>query len=631
MERNYQDISLDRRDAPDRYSNDAEAPAWAKGAPPTPKPRYETWYAIGPIKRLEPVSQTQEPAPPAPAADHSEPGQPETGAEIPPAPATVPEHTSAGMLEQLERADAAPAEPDLTPNVDEYLNLKAQHPDKLIGIQVGEYTLFYGKDAEAAAPAMGAKLLVRDVPGLGSTFVTGTSLGWQSALVDLLEHGHSVVMARPDPKRGPDGPYEIIKERSAADYIPLGMELTIDGRRMKIDSVDFQAGTVSLRDLDMKGWFPIFRSEPIPFVREFVEEVQRSEESIAAEMASALKEAEKTAADNFENGLPEEVERVELDGGQVTPPPPPAPRQPQNRRNFQITDDNLGVGGEKTKYQYNVTAIRTLKQIEAEGRLAAPEEQETLSRYVGWGGIAGAFDPDDSKWAREYAELKELLTPEEYDSARSTVLNSHYTSPTVIKAMYQAVENMNFQPGNVLEPSMGVGNFFGLLPEKLSAAKLYGVELDDLTGRIARQLYQKADITLAGFEKTDRKDFYDLAVGNVPFGQYRVNDPAYNKLGFNIHNYFFAKALDQVRPGGIAARYTLDAKDPTVRKYLAERADLLGAIRLPNNAFKANAGTEVVSDIIFLQKRDHPAIEQPGWVEVGQNEDGFIVATIENK
>ena len=258
-----------------------------------------------------------------------------------------------------------------------------------------------------------------------------------------------------------------------------------------------------------------------------------------------------------------------------------------------------------------------------------PEEQETLSRYVGWGGIAGAFDPDDSKWAKEYAELKKLLTPEEYDSARSSVINSHYTSPTVIKAMYQAVENMNFQPGNVLEPSMGVGNFFGLLPEKLAAAKLYGVELDDLTGRIARQLYQKADITLAGFEKTDRKDFYDLAVGNVPFGQYHVNDPAYNKLGFNIHNYFFAKALDQVRPGGIVAfvtsRYTLDAKDPTVRKYLAERADLLGAIRLPNNAFKANAGTEVVSDIIFLQKRDHPAIEQPGWVEVGQNEDGFTI------
>ena len=248
---------------------------------------------------------------------------------------------------------------------------------------------------------------------------------------------------------------------------------------------------------------------------------------------------------------------------------------------------------------------------------------------MGWGGIAGAFDENDPKWAKEYAELKELLTQDEYNSARSTVLNAHYTSPTVIKAMYQAVENMNFQPGTVLEPSMGIGNFFGLLPDSLASAKLYGVELDDLTGRIARQLYQNADITLAGFEQTDRKDFYDLAVGNVPFGQYPVNDPAYNKLGFNIHNYFFAKALDQVRPGGIVAfvtsRYTMDAKGEDVRKYLAERADLLGAIRLPNNAFKANAGTEVVSDIIFLQKRDRPAIEQPGWVQVGENEDGFKI------
>ena len=346
----------------------------------------------------------------------------------------------------------------------------------------------------------------------------------------------------------------------------------MDGRRMKIDSVDFQAGTVSLRDMELRGWFPVFRSEPIPFVRQLVEEVQQSEEYIAAEMVSLLKK-EETAE------LPAAQETVELDGGQLVPPMPPTSAQVQERHNFQITDNNLGVGGEKTKYQYNVAAIRTLKQIEAEGRLAAPEEQETLSRYVGWGGIAGAFDEKDPKWAKEYAELKELLTPEEYSSARSSVLNSHYTSPTVIKAMYQAVENMNFQPGTVLEPSMGVGNFFGLLPESMAGAKLHGVELDSLTGRIARQLYQNADITISGFEKTDQRDLYDLAVGNVPFGQYQVNDPAYNKLGFNIHNYFFAKALDQVRPGGIVAfvtsRYTMDAKDSTVRKYLAERADLL--------------------------------------------------------
>ena len=778
MERNYQDISLDQRDGPDRHSKDADAPTWAKGAPPTPKPEYVKWSAKGPIKRPEPVQDIsatdhseqqknkaavwrspggheyqvgdtvdyitqdgthvltnisrinesyvfytfpdldQEPVEmfreqfegylddgsfavvretgkskrDTPAEDHLEPEQAGAGTETSPAPETVPEPTGAGVPQQPEPPAVVQSEPELTPNVDEYLDLKARYPDKLVGVQVGDYILFYGKDAEAAAPAMGKDLLTRDIPGLGSTFVTGTSLGWQSALTDLLEHGHSVVLAQPDPERGPDAPYEIIKERSAGEFIPLGMELTMDGRRMKIDSVDFQAGTVSLLDLDMKGWFPIFRSEPIPFVREFIEEAQHREEYTIAEVAAHRQRLE--AADEIPVGMeltvdgqrvkihsvdaehdivrlkildtaysylqrsiqavrdlvakaraavlgtdestppppsPEpEPEQVEIDGGQVVPPPPPASRQPRRERhNFQITDDNLGVGGEKTKYQYNVAAIRTLKQIEAEGRLATPEEQETLSRYVGWGGIAKAFDPEDPKWAKEYAELKELLNQEEYDSARSTVLNAHYTSPTVIKAMYQAVENMNFQPGTVLEPSMGIGNFFGLLPEKLGAAKLYGVELDNLTGRIAKQLYQKADITLAGFETTDRKDFYDLAMGNVPFGQYHVNDPAYNKLGFNIHNYFFAKALDQVRPGGVVAfvtsRYTMDSKDSTVRKYLAERADLLGAIRLPNNAFKANAGTEVVSDIIFLQKRDRPAIEQPGWVQVGENEDGFKI------
>lgn len=323
---------------------------------------------------------------------------------------------------------------------------------------------------------------------------------------------------------------------------------------------------------------------------------------------------------------------VEVDGGQIISPSAASHQEAKDLHNFQITDDDLGVGGAKTKYGYNVTAIRTLKQIETENRTATPEEQEILSRYVGWGGIAQAFDPDDSKWTKEYAELKELLTEEEYVSARSSVLNSHYTSPTVIKAMYQALENMGCKPGTVLEPSMGVGNFFGLLPDSMSGAKLYGVELDGLTGRIARQLYQKADITISGFETTDQRDFYDLAVGNVPFGQYQVNDPAYNKLGFNIHNYFFAKALDQVRPGGIVAfvtsRYTMDSKDSTVRKYLSQKADLLGAVRLPNNAFKANAGTEVVSDIIFLQKRDRPSIEQPEWVKPGRMRTAFPSTSI---
>ena len=248
---------------------------------------------------------------------------------------------------------------------------------------------------------------------------------------------------------------------------------------------------------------------------------------------------------------------------------------------------------------------------------------------MGWGGLADAFDENKPNWSDEFAELYATLSPEEYAAARASTLNAHYTSPTVIKAIYEAVGNMGFQTGNILEPSMGVGNFFGLLPEQMQGSKLYGVELDSITGRIAKQLYPKADITIAGFETTDRKDFYDLAVGNVPFGQYQVDDRAYNKLGFSIHDYFFAKTLDQVRPGGVIAfvtsRYTMDKQSPEVRRYIAQRAELLGAIRLPNNAFRANAGTDVVSDILFLQKRDRPIEIEPDWVHLGQNEDGFAI------
>ena len=301
----------------------------------------------------------------------------------------------------------------------------------------------------------------------------------------------------------------------------------------------------------------------------------------------------------------------------------------RNARNFRITDAHLGEGGPKTKFQANINAIRLLKELESNKQQASPEQQEALSRYAGWGGLADAFDPGKESWHSEYVQLKELLTPEEYAAARSSTLNAHYTSPTVIRAMYEAVERMGFETGNILEPSMGVGNFFGMLPEKMQNSRLYGVELDPISGRIAQQLYPRAEITVAGFETTDRRDFYDLAMGNVPFGQYQVNDKAYNKLNFNIHNYFFAKALDQVRPGGVVAfvtsRYTMDAKDSTVRRYLAQRAELLGAIRLPNNAFKANAGTEVVSDIIFLQKRERPLDIVPEWTQIGQNEDGFAV------
>ena len=369
------------------------------------------------------------------------------------------------------------------------------------------------------------------------------------------------------------------------------------------------------------------------------------------------------------NGLPYDVvvERLHVDRPEPTPPEPTPDTEPEekpdhpvsipvngewqtfpnqraaeqaayqeyrdnlrrNAENFRITDDHLGEGGPKAKYQANVAAIKLLKYLEETTGQATPAQQEVLSRYVGWGGVADAFDPDKPAWAAEYAELKELLTPEEYEAARASTLNAHYTSPTVIRAVYEAAEQMGFRTGNILEPSMGVGNFFGMLPESMAGSRLYGVELDSISGRIAKQLYPKADITVAGFETTDRRDFYDLAIGNVPFGQYQVNDKAYNKLGFNIHNYFFAKALDQVRPGGVVAfvtsRYTMDAKDSTVRRYLAQRAELLGAIRLPNNAFRANAGTDVVSDILFLQKRDRPLDIAPDWTQTGRTEEGFTV------
>ena len=325
-----------------------------------------------------------------------------------------------------------------------------------------------------------------------------------------------------------------------------------------------------------------------------------------------------------QNHLPYDVEihTLHVDEPEPTPPQPTA-------GNFRITDIHLGEGGPKAKFRANMDAINLLKELEFENRQATPEEQEILSRYVGWGGLSDAFDESKPAWAKEFAELYATLSPEEYEAAKGTTLNAHYTSPTVIQAIYEAVGKMGFQTGNILEPSCGVGNFFGMLPEEMQGSKLYGVELDSLTGRIAKQLYPKADITIAGFQTTDRRDFYDIAVGNVPFGQYSVNDRAYNKLNFNIHNYFFAKSLDQVRPGGVVAfvtsRYTMDSKDSTVRRYLAQRAELLGAIRLPNNAFKANAGTEVVSDIIFLQKRDRPIDITPDWTQTGQTEDDFTI------
>ena len=341
-----------------------------------------------------------------------------------------------------------------------------------------------------------------------------------------------------------------------------------------------------------------------------------------------------------ETETPATTEQAEPEQREEAPAAPPTPRRPgkisptvlhpeileEQRHNYHIHDDALGVGTPGEKFARNVRAIRLLKKLEAEDRFATQEEQEILAQYVGWGGLADCFDERHSK----YAELKALLTEEEYTAARASTLNAHYTTPVVIRAVYDALANMGFQGGNILEPSCGVGNFFGGLPEHMGNSKLYGVELDSLTGRIAQQLYQNASITVQGYERVNYpKDFFDVAVGNVPFGSYQVNDKAYNRLGFSIHNYFFAKALDQVRPGGIVAfvtsRYTMDAKDPAVRRYLAQRAELLGAIRLPNDAFKANAGTEVVTDIIFLQKREHIDLSEPAWVQLGETADGFAI------
>ena len=560
----------------------------------------------------------------------------------------------------------------------EYNALKEQHPDALVGFEQGGQFEFYGEDARKVCELLGGKLLEKETE-LGTVPVTGFPRDqWVYRSKQLWQCGENVYLAG----LNEDGTHHQTKYLRREDYLPLGAIVHMEGRDFRVDMVNFDKGSVTLQDVALAEMrMPIFREEPLTLVRELYEQEQEVMEhtlpdykvgdNVIVDLPTRTIEgtigyvgetdvridtsAQGQSWDNevinkqqFEDGLrqvesklsDEELDELPIstvmDGKVQTFPDAAALDEalnaepaPEPAGNFHITDDDLGIGGPKQKYARNIEAIRTLFQLEQEHRGATAEEQQVLSQYVGWGGLADAFDPGKDSWAKEYAELKGLLSEDEYSAARSSTLNAHFTSPTVIRSIYDAVERMGFQSGNILEPSMGVGNFFGMLPDSMADSRLYGVELDSITGRIAKKLYPQADITVAGFETTDRRDFYDLAVGNVPFGQYKVNDKAYNKLGFSIHNYFFAKAIDQVRPGGIVAfvtsRYTMDSKDSTARKHMAERADLLGAIRLPNNAFRANAGTDVVSDIIFLQKRDRPADIEPAWVQLGKTEDGFAI------
>ena len=564
----------------------------------------------------------------------------------------------------------------------EYTALKKQYPNTLVGFELNGNYLFYDKDAVAVERILRTNLLSQENV-LGKVKVTGfPSEQWAAESKKLWAAGNNVYLAG----LNENGSHHQTKYLREADYLPIGSIIKLDGRDFRVKHVNFTFKSVSLQDMELtKNRLPIFRNEHFPHIRELYEEQQAAAIDLVPEKEVSYKIGDEVVVDlptrtiegtvgyigdtdvridtsahgqswdnevinkrQFEDGLrqveaqlsDEELDELPIsavmDGKVQTFPDATALDEalnaepaPEPAGNFRITDDHLGEGGAKQKYARNIEAIRTLFKLEQEHRGATAEEQQVLSQYVGWGGLSDAFDPSKDNWAKEYAELKNLLSEDEYTAARSSTLNAHYTSPVVIRSIYEAVEKMGFKSGNILEPSMGVGNFFGMLPDTMADSRLYGVELDSITGRIAKKLYPQADITVAGFETTDRQDFYDLAIGNVPFGQYKVNDKAYNKLGFNIHNYFFAKAIDQVRPGGVIAfvtsRYTMDSKDSTARKHMAECADLLGAIRLPNNAFKANAGTEVVSDIIFLQKRDRPIDHEPDWVQLGKTEDGFAI------
>ena len=610
-----------------------------------------------------------------------------------------PDAREVELQEQREEPEPQILPPMQMTAQNEYNAAKERYPNSLVGFELDGNYLFFGEDAKTAAEILDSKLLEKPLEHGGTVEVTGFPANqWVYYSRALWSKGENVCLYG----QQDDGTHTQTKYLSGKDYLPVDATVHIEGREFRVDSVDFVRGKASLQDMTMakEARYPIFREEPVEFVRSIYEQeepqfdfateeqvfiaIQQSrytyedfsgeqmdvvyaaaqknlnllpllnpafsveQMQLIADLEDRVRKNERVAYDGMLLPLtghvmtPEEINAARKENRLPLEPftqttdsleEPAIPIQPvasQEKRNFHITDDDLGAGGPKAKFRANMDAIHLLKTLEAEERLATAEEQEVLSRFVGWGGISQAFDPDNTNWEKEYAEVKAALTPDEYREARASTLNAFYTSPTVIKAMYAALEQMGLRTGNVLEPACGIGNFMGLVPESMDGLKMYGVELDSISGRIARQLYQKNQIAVQGFETMEFPDsFFDCAIGNVPFGDYKVVDKQYDRYNFLIHDYFIARSLDLVRPGGVVAVITssgtMDKQNDSVRRYLAARADLLGAIRLPDNAFMRNANTGVVADILFFQKRDRVAVKEPEWVHLGTTEEGYTV------
>ncbi len=572
----------------------------------------------------EPEEETEEAIP---EAMEDEPGE-ETEEATPEAMEDEPQE------EEIEEESAsAAADPDRLTDAEytEYNALKTQYPDTLIAFERNGFFEFYGEDARRVAEISRFRLVERRTPE-GTTPATGFAVNqWQSNARMLWQHGENLYLSG----IAEDGSREEVKHLRVEDFVQegpdinnpdipadtleIGMTFDVDGHRFEIESIDPLYHEVRLKDLTLQQQFgfPIFRAEHYDVVQQWARDAARARENIA-EAPAKLNEI-----------VIDLTPREEPEKAPEQSPEPPM-ESPVERHNFHITDDDLGAGGPKAKFRVNMDAIYLLKTLENENRLATPEEQEILSRFVGWGGIPQAFDPDVREWSGEYAEVKAALTPEEYEAARASTLNAFYTSPTVIRAMYDALASMGFKKGNILEPSCGVGNFMGMLPEGMGDSRMYGVELDSITGRIAQQLYQKNTIAVQGFEETAFPDnFFDVVIGNVPFGAFKVVDKQYDRYNFLIHDYFIARSIDLVRPGGVVAVVTssgtMDKQSDAMRQYVAARADLLGAIRLPKNTFLRNANTGVVTDILFFQKRESAAIEQPDWVKIGETPEGYHI------